>query len=85
MTPLPAKAALDAYFLEARCRLLDLAGALDRVDRGADRAAVAVDPRLDLIRQGLAVLSGSTANRAEQIQMLFSLAYDSAWKRPEPK
>ena len=32
----PAGKALDAYFLEARARLLDLAAILDRIGRGAD-------------------------------------------------
>ena len=36
MTPLPAPTALDAYFLDARCRLLDIAAFLDRIDRGEE-------------------------------------------------
>ena len=32
--PLPAAQALEAYFLEARSKLLDLAAMLDRIDRG---------------------------------------------------
>ena len=34
MTPLPAPKALNDFFLEARCRLLDLAAILDRIGRG---------------------------------------------------
>ena len=35
LSPVPARAALDAWFLEVRSKLLDLAGALDRIGRGA--------------------------------------------------
>ena len=56
MNPLPASAALDAYFLEARSKLLDLAAILDRIGRGRDAEAVALDPRLGRIRQALEVL-----------------------------
>ena len=40
MKPLPAPKALDAFFLEARCKILDLAAILDRIDRGPDAAAI---------------------------------------------
>lgn len=85
MAPLPAAAALDAYFLEARCKLLDLAGILDRIGRGADAAAAAADPRLAKVRQALELLSAPTAGRAERVQELFSLAYDPGWTRPAPR
>src|SRR3989442_320302 len=50
MTPLPADKALDAYFLEARCKLLDLAAILDRIGRGADSTVASADPRLARVR-----------------------------------
>lgn len=84
MTPLPADKALDAYFLEARCRLLDLAAILDRIDRGGT-AAVAADPRMAKLRQGIESLLGTDSGRAEQVQQIFSLDYDPNWKRPEPR
>ena len=34
MKPMTAKAALDAFFLEARSKVLDLAAILDRIGRG---------------------------------------------------
>jgi hypothetical protein len=79
MKPLSAAEALDRYFLEARSKLLDIAAILDRIDRGGQLAA---DPRLDKIRQALAILHDETENRAEQVQRLFSLEYDPAWQRP---
>ncbi len=83
MTPLPAAQALDAYFLDARSRLLDLAAALDRFDRGT--GDVATDPRVGRIREAVAVLAGKGPGRAAQVQQIFSLGYDPTWPRPTPK
>lgn len=85
MQPLPASRALDQFFLEARCKLLDLAAILDRIDRGSDDAAAAADPRLARVRQAVEVLLSTDPNKAEQIQQIFSLAYDPAWPRPQPR
>ncbi len=84
-TPLPAAQALDAYFLEARSRLLDVAGILDRINRGAAPAGVEDDPRLRKIRQALEVLHDQSGGRAERIQQLFSREYDPRWERPQPR
>jgi hypothetical protein len=84
LSPLPARAALDAYFLEARSKLLDLAAILDRIGRGGD-AAVEKDPRLARIRQALEVLHDESGGRAERIQQIFSLDYDPGWERPQPR
>ena len=68
-----AKAALDRYFLEMRWRCLSLAADLDRVERAAGGAAIiASDPRLQKLREALGVLTREGANRAEQIQTIFS-------------
>ena len=85
MTPLPAAKALDTYFLEARSKLLDLAGVIDRIGRGLDAAAVEHDPRLERIRQALEVLNDRSGGRAERIQQIFSLDYDPSWERPQPR
>jgi hypothetical protein len=61
---------LDREFLTIRSRLLNLAAALDRLDR-AD-GDVAGDPRLQRIHRALAILASPDANRAEQIQMAMS-------------
>jgi hypothetical protein len=81
MKPLPATEALDRYFLEARARLLDVAAILDRIHRGGPALN---DPRLDRIRQALGVLADGEGAKAERIQQIFSLPYDSAWQRPKP-
>ena len=87
MTPdaLSAAAALDAYYLDARAKLLDLAATLDRVGRGAGAEAVAADPRLAGIRQALDVLRAAAGGRAAAVQQIFSVAYDPAWPKPAPK
>jgi len=85
MTPLTAEQALDAYFLEARGKLLELAAILDRIGRGSNEAGVSEDARLDAIRRALGVLHDRSGGRAERIQKLFSLDYDPAWERPQPR
>lgn len=84
MTPLTSRTALDSYFLEARCKLLDLAAILDRIDRGGGSNELVKDPRLANIRHALEILSDESGGRAERVQRLFSLDYDSKWERPKP-
>jgi hypothetical protein len=83
--PLPAGKALDAYFLEARSRILDLAATLDRIGRGVGAAALEGDGRLQRLRQALEVLADPSGGRTERIQRIFSLDYDPAWERPQPR
>lgn len=85
MTPVPAAKALDVYFLEARSRLLDLAGILDRIGRGDAATGVDDDSRLVKLREGLRVLADRSGGRAERIQKIFSLDYDASWERPKPR
>jgi hypothetical protein len=65
---------LNTEFLGIRCRLIELAAALDRIDR-ADGSA-ADDPRMAQIRRSLQILAGDGPDRAEQVQMVFSLPYE---------
>jgi hypothetical protein len=85
MSPLPATKALDAFFLEARCRILDLAAILDRIQRGQGAAGVAADPRVERIRKAIEVLHDQSGGRAERIQQIFSLEYDASWEKPKPR
>jgi hypothetical protein len=85
MTPLPARQALDAYFLEARSKLLDLAAILDRIGRGGGAGELDHDPRLLKVRQALEVLHDAPEGRAEQVQRIFSQEYDPGWERPQPR
>jgi hypothetical protein len=85
ITPLSAAKAIDSYFLEARSKLLDLAAILDRIGRGQDASGIESDPRLEKIRQALEVLHDRSGGRAERIQQIFSLEYDSSWERPQAR
>jgi hypothetical protein len=85
MSPLPAARALEQYFLDARCRLLDLAAILDRIGRGDDDAGAVADPRLKKIHEAMRILLDTGDGRADRIQKLFSLEYDSDWKKPQPR
>jgi hypothetical protein len=64
-----ASQSLDREFLGIRCRLIELAAGLDRIDRAGDSTG---DPRIVQIRRSLEVLGGDAAGRAEQVQMVFS-------------
>ena len=85
LTPLPAPQALDQYFLEARARLLDVAAILDRLERGNNSGRLREDARMAKLKRAIAVLQSEGADRAEQLQVLFSLDYDTGWKRPQPR
>ena len=64
MKPLPANQALETFFLEARCKLLDIAAILDRINRGQEAGEVAADdPRIDKIRKALEVLQNRKSTR----------------------
>ena len=72
-----AQQTLEQYFLEMRWRCLSLAADLDRVERSpGGPALLASDPRLAKLRQAIGVLleggTGGKANRAEQVQHIFS-------------
>jgi hypothetical protein len=85
LAPLPADTALDAYFHEARAKLLDVAAILDRIGRGSNAATVASDSRMAKILRALKVLHDERSNRAELIQQIFSLEYDPKWDIPQPR
>ncbi len=69
----PVSSSLEGEFLGIRCRLIELAATLDRIDRAGGAGG---DSRMDQIRDSLAILIGAAPDRAEQIQMVFSLPYE---------
>jgi len=77
--PLTALETLNREFLEIRCRILDLAAMLDRLERSNDN--VADDPRVKRIHEALDVLKTTHEDRAEQVQLTFSRAYDDNWQQ----
>lgn len=76
---LTATETLNREFLEIRCRILDLAAMLDRLERSDD--SVADDPRLKRIHEALDVLKKVHGDRAEQVQLTFSRPYDESWQQ----
>ena len=73
-----ARDVFDREFLTMRCRLLDLAAAIDRVGRADGQ--VADDPRWRQLQQAIGVIASPDGNRAERVQMTFSLPYDGNWR-----
>ena len=71
---------LDRTFLEMRCKLIEVAAAMDRVDRGEDVAAVAKDPRMRRLNDAIAALGDDGPGRAEKLQRVFSLDYEPDWQ-----
>ena len=59
----------DEAYLEMRWRCLSLAADLDRIDRAS---VPQTDPKLVQLRQALFVLSETSINRAERVQMILS-------------
>ena len=72
---------LDRHFLEIRCRLLDLAAVLDRIERSSGAESALADARMREIRGGLEILQSRGTDRAERIQLAFSDAYVEGWNR----
>ncbi len=70
---------LERQYLEMRCGILTLAADLDRIERSQQASAVLEDPRMQLIRQGIAILASNGTDRAERVQLLFSDEYVEGW------
>lgn len=83
--PLSADVLLDRLYLEIRAKLLELAAALDRIERAESADAIRQDVRLKQIDAGLDILTSSGFDRAERIQMLFSDPYVPNWNQKAQK
>jgi hypothetical protein len=59
---------LDLYFMDARCKLIEIAAFLDRVDRGTGDA----DFRLEAFRGALRHLGAAEPGRAAEVLRSFS-------------
>jgi hypothetical protein len=83
--PMTRQQVVDAYFIEHRARILDLAAFLDRVDRAQTVGDSALpkpslparplggdDFRMAALRRALAVLCDSKPDRARRVLELFS-------------
>ncbi|HEU5118028.1 MAG TPA: hypothetical protein VFT74_15495 [Isosphaeraceae bacterium] len=76
-----ARQVFDRDFLEIRARILELAAALDRLDRAPGRPGINPDRRLAEVRQALETLLVPEPGRAETVQTIFSREYDPDWMR----
>jgi hypothetical protein len=76
--PLDAPELLNHEFLEIRARLLQVAAALDRLDRAT--GDVSSDKRRVDLDKAIRVLLETSPDRAESLQKVFSLPYDQHWK-----
>ena len=69
---------LDREYLPVRAKILEVAAALDRVQRANDQATD--DPRWKQLQAGIKLLQTDDPERAEQVQLLFSQPYDEQWR-----
>lgn len=58
--------------MEMRWRVLSLAADFDRIERAGGSALLANDPTIQKLRKAMRVVMEANANRAEQVQMIFS-------------
>lgn len=79
--PMPhsAEQILQQEFLLARARILELAATLDRIERAEGQ--VAEHPQMRQLRQGFEILTSTSDERAQQVQLLFSRQYSEDWRR----
>ncbi len=80
--PMSHQQVLDRYFLEMRCKVLDVAAGLDRLNRASGAESSPADRRLEQLDKAIGVLGRADSGRAETIQQIFSLSYDPEWPRP---
>ena len=68
----------DQEFLSMRAKLLEVAAALDRVNRAG--GSLAADPRRTRVQAAIQVLLRPEDDRAEQLQLIFSRPYEDDWR-----
>ncbi len=68
----------DREFLPMRAKVLQIAAALDRIQRA--QGNVSDDPRWQQLSQAIQEILGPHDNRAEQVQQIFSRSYDAQWQ-----
>jgi hypothetical protein len=70
----------DRELLTLRGKIIEAAAALDRIARAA--GPVQRDPRFEQVWQSLELLARRepATDRAERIQLVFSLPYDPQWR-----
>jgi hypothetical protein len=74
----PAADVFEQEFLPIRAKILEIASALDRLDRAS--GSISSDPRHEKIRAAIHTLLRPDDDRAEQVQLIFSRPYDDEWQ-----
>ena len=77
---LTAAQVLEREFLEVRCRFLDIAASLDRLNQATGAEATRADPRIGQMRDAAGVLADDKPDRLTRVHMLFSLPYEQEWR-----
>ena len=72
-----AEQVLGLEFLPMRAKILEIAASLDRIDRAEGEAA---GIELEKLQTALRILLEAEGDRAEQVQLLFSLDYEETWR-----
>ncbi|EMI57662.1 hypothetical protein [Rhodopirellula sallentina] len=83
-----ASTILNESYLETRAKLLEVAAIFDRIDRagvepsrrGCEELTGEDAMRREQLSQAVRILLDDSANRAEQIQQLFSREYNPDWR-----
>jgi hypothetical protein len=73
-----ASQVFDQELLPIRAKLLEVASALDRIDRA--EGTTGTDPRRTQVQAAIQVLLRPEDDRAEQIQLIFSRPYEDNWE-----
>jgi hypothetical protein len=68
----------EQEFLPVRAKILEVAAALDRLDRAT--GSLTSDSRRAEIQAAIQVLLRPEDDRAEQIQLIFSRSYENDWR-----
>lgn len=74
----PELSPLDREYLPIRAKILEVASALDRIQRTSGHEVD--DPRWQQLQSAINLLFQSDPVRAEEVQMLFSRTYDENWR-----
>lgn len=77
MSTATAEEVLRREFLPLRAKVLELAAALDRIDR-AGKVPDDSD-QIERLREALETLLWTQGSRAEAVQLIFSRDYDPRW------
>jgi hypothetical protein len=69
---------LDQEFLPIRAKILEVAAALDRLDRAS--GSLGADARRAQLQAAIQVLLRPEDARAEQVQLVFSRPFEERWR-----